>query len=774
MMRLITLFFLLFLNADIALADVTPPAGTLPNRSNLDFYRAAIYKLSAIYLADTSSNTMLVQAPSLADDNTVFTLPATNGSAGQPLIGNGSGALSYGDPTITSHLTMTEVAAPSTPASGTVAVYAKTDGKLYRKDDSGAESEIGSGAGGGSGFENWVENGGAEDTDISSVTTYDDGASATPVDCSGGSPSAVSAASRNTSSPIQGDADYSLAKGAANGQGEGWAFTVALPANNPAAVAGWQASFDAWVRIASGSYDAEDVGIYVYDVTNATTPVLIHEIADSSQTYAGPYSFITSGSSTSYRICVHVQTTNASAYTLNVDALYAGIERAAATTISADSGWTSYTPPGDPSGVTISAKSAWWKRQNTDMIIRGEFTYSAAPSTVVRYSFSDLLPPGHTFNASSWATAVANIKTPMGEFTFLDASAVSTSNDYSGIAAKVNSSGTQLTFIYPSGDELNSSVPIASVSGDSVSFLVRIPITEWSSPVYASPSGECEYAATGGTWDANDSTTVYGFNGQAMGGSLTGGREKTVTFTKPVRFIRILAGKTQGVWGDIDGAELGSGNARVVRNENAANTAYSGVYWRRSSDAAVVVTFGRYLRLSTDDDVTNWPSSDAYWVVENCPTPSASIIYSLASDSAAGLVNPYNTSTGVVYAGSTAPTLSAHTLISNSTVNPITWMRVGPVVTMGFRHTFTVSAHSDNDVWDFSTTIPVARTDGNFTDASDQVGGACAADQSAASSIGAQIYADVGAQTIGIQGRFDGTVTNTLAVSCHIIYHLEN
>lgn len=42
---------------------------------------------------------------------------------------------------------VTEVAAPATPASGTVAVYAKTDGLLYSKDDAGVETLV-SGAGG--------------------------------------------------------------------------------------------------------------------------------------------------------------------------------------------------------------------------------------------------------------------------------------------------------------------------------------------------------------------------------------------------------------------------------------------------------------------------------------------------------------------------------------------------------------------------------------------------------------------------------------------------
>lgn len=42
-----------------------------------------------------------------------------------------------------------EGTAPSTPSSGQVRLYAKSDGKLYAKDDAGAETELGGGGGSG-------------------------------------------------------------------------------------------------------------------------------------------------------------------------------------------------------------------------------------------------------------------------------------------------------------------------------------------------------------------------------------------------------------------------------------------------------------------------------------------------------------------------------------------------------------------------------------------------------------------------------------------------
>lgn len=49
------------------------------------------------------------------------------------------------------YIVFNEESAPSTPASGTVAVYAKSDGLLYSKDDAGTETLVSGGAGGAGG-----------------------------------------------------------------------------------------------------------------------------------------------------------------------------------------------------------------------------------------------------------------------------------------------------------------------------------------------------------------------------------------------------------------------------------------------------------------------------------------------------------------------------------------------------------------------------------------------------------------------------------------------
>ncbi len=89
------LLFITFLFSLIAYGDVTVPSGTTETFSNHDFNRNGIYELDKLYLSDDSANTMLIQAPALADDNTVFTFPPDNGSADEVLKTNGSGTLTW-------------------------------------------------------------------------------------------------------------------------------------------------------------------------------------------------------------------------------------------------------------------------------------------------------------------------------------------------------------------------------------------------------------------------------------------------------------------------------------------------------------------------------------------------------------------------------------------------------------------------------------------------------------------------------------------------------
>lgn len=71
-------------------------------------------------------------------------LNGTAGSAGVlPLTGGTlTGALSGTSVSLSSYEELSEIAAPATPSAGKVRLYAKTDGKLYIKDDTGTETDL--------------------------------------------------------------------------------------------------------------------------------------------------------------------------------------------------------------------------------------------------------------------------------------------------------------------------------------------------------------------------------------------------------------------------------------------------------------------------------------------------------------------------------------------------------------------------------------------------------------------------------------------------------
>lgn len=75
---------------------------------------------------------------------------AETGVTGTPDHNHTAAAGDGGDldaPVIDGYAIFNEESAPSTPASGTVALYAKSDGLLYSKDDAGAETPVSGGGG---------------------------------------------------------------------------------------------------------------------------------------------------------------------------------------------------------------------------------------------------------------------------------------------------------------------------------------------------------------------------------------------------------------------------------------------------------------------------------------------------------------------------------------------------------------------------------------------------------------------------------------------------
>jgi hypothetical protein len=143
--------------------------------------------------------------------------------------------------------------------------------------------------------------------------TYADTPGPTPIDGTGGSP--LITLTRETSSPLSGDADGLITKDAINRQGEGVSYDFEIPA-------GFQAQ-QLTINLladASGGYTGggtEQVSVYIYDITNANLITPSNVAIDTSGRFQA--SFTAAANSVNYRLILHIATTGTVAWTMKID-----------------------------------------------------------------------------------------------------------------------------------------------------------------------------------------------------------------------------------------------------------------------------------------------------------------------------------------------------------------------------------------------------------------------------------------------------------------------
>lgn len=347
-----------------------------------------------------------------------------------------------------------------------------TNGKTYKK--IGALdtdwSELGSGIGG----INYVTNTDAE-AGTTGWSTYADAAGAQPVDGTGGSPNVTW--TRSTTTPLRGTADFNFAKDAANRQGEGVATDITINLADQAKVL--TVSFD--YEILSGTYATGDLTVYLIQ-DPAGTPVVIQPAGYQVQSAtAGTKmrqiaTFQTASTGQSYRICFHVASTSASAYTLAIDNVICGpqvVQYGAPVT-----DWQSYTPT--VTGITIGNGTllGLWRRVGDSIEVKNHFIAGTTSASTGQWSFS--LPSGLSFAGP--IDSISDVCA--GTATWLD----------SGLArflGGVKPGGTNTVSIASlqggatKYDDAGSGGP-AFTNGDTLSFIYTARITGWSSTVQMS------------------------------------------------------------------------------------------------------------------------------------------------------------------------------------------------------------------------------------------------------------------------------------------------
>lgn len=499
--------------------------------------------------------------------------------------------------TFDDELRVKEIATPTNPDPGYKKIYPKADGKLYTLDSSGNEIEVGSGGGGGG--TNYIENG-KDPVDTTDWATYANTVAADePEDGDGGTANITFAV--NSTTPLAGDSDFKLVKDAVNRQGQGVATAFTIDRNQQGRTVPVYVDYDA----SHASYAADDVKLFIYDVTNAALIPLTGDngVKAAVHYYAG--TFTAASDSTSYRLIVHVASTNAAAYDVYFTNFHVGPKDIYYGVPQED--WTSWTPTitGFSGGQNINFK---YKRDGDTLHFLGTFGTNTTDSSVVTFTLPNSLT----------ASTPGGADTIVGDYV----RSISSSSSSDG-SLRASNAGNTIVFGYhhdSTSGSAHSGIVDSSLAGTSETISVRgsIPIAEWSGSSVWLSSAKAEYAYNTDTSDADDTSSfAYGPGGQAANYTFSANaRKKRVRFltAKQPTDLIVLEWDPDGTGDWIKAADFrdSSGNnmhTDIFSNTGAVIAPVSG------SDTDVDVVFGRY-HIST----SHWSTvSSARWRVVKYP-----------------------------------------------------------------------------------------------------------------------------------------------------------
>lgn len=342
------------------------------------------------------------------------------------------------------------------------------DGQVLVADSTQSEGVAWGAGSSGTGEINYIENPDAE-ANTTGWATYDDGSSATPVDGTGGSPTATW--TRQDSVVLRGNQSFKLTHSAADEQGNGVSYDFTIKGQDTNKKLKIQFDFK---TDEDAGYATDDIAIYIYDVTNATviTPVDTGLVRGQNifQT-----SFV-STSSTSYRLCIHIATTNATAWDAYFDNVIVGPGQTSQG--AAIGAWASYTPTG--SWSTNTTYAGRWRRVGQQMELDIFITLAGAPTAASLTSVS--LPSGYTIDTAQY-TSSTSLEQRIGDVHILDSGTAR----YAGYTT-LGTTDTSIRPLYFEEDVttytndggISDTAPITFANGDKIHITASIPITEWA------------------------------------------------------------------------------------------------------------------------------------------------------------------------------------------------------------------------------------------------------------------------------------------------------
>lgn len=567
----------------------------------------------------------------------------------------GSGSLVFASiptivsPIIDNGLTMNHESTPATPSAGTVKVYPKSDNSLYVLDPNGVETQVGSGSG--QGEKNYITNPSMKsattgwsnvgDLDVARTTT----ASELPREYSTATGIKITA-DANT----QSTADYVY-------------FDFTLDDVDLSKKLKIQ-----WSQKTTGSYNAGDLAVVITTQADRTT-ALHTPVTTAIPASTGDF-VTTFDSSTTATLSLVIRATTDMTTDAGIVISDVVVGPGEVVQGAAISEWQTSNFTIDV--TTNATTTSYIQRVGSTMNARIRTTFSGASNAGTGCNIT--MPSGYTIN-----TTVYPIGMQVGSARYYDDSAA---QYITGNLFIVSTTAFRVRYFDDAAAGVNdvnttAGAPFTIAANDEWTFEFSVPIAEWAGngTVNLGAGAQVEYAYPTGTVDADSasdgSATAYGPVGAAWA-SMSDTRNKYIKWQyHPQNGDMIIPQVSQdsGVsWSDTTTPWAG----------NASSTATAGVKFLVTSAAGVTrFQVGRYAEVGP----SVWSSSYRIRFVKI--SPSAPVGFGLAGTGGnAGLVNPYTEGSGVVYANSYTPTITAVTNASSATLQSARYMRVGKVVTV--------------------------------------------------------------------------------------------
>lgn len=326
---------------------------------------------------------------------------------------------------------------------------------------------------------NHIENSDME-TGVTGYTAYADAAGTTPVDGTGGSPTATVSQTTTASEVLRGDASLKFAKDAANRQGEGFAVDFTISNADKAQMLTVEFEYSTSANFDYGDFtdpsgDPSDIVVYIYDVDAGAlvTPQLQPFTLDGSGKFKAE--FQTDSANDDYRLIFHIAGTNASAWDFFIDTVQVGPNNLVRGSPGSD--LISFVPTG--SWTTNTTYTGKWRRVGDVAEVTYDISYSGAPDAG---SLTVNLPSGLVIDTDKLE---ADFNIPSYQGVHIDSGSTSRecvaeflSTTSVTLRSYENISGTVVN-----QTTINNTSPFTIANGDSTEITIRVPISGWSSNV---------------------------------------------------------------------------------------------------------------------------------------------------------------------------------------------------------------------------------------------------------------------------------------------------